>query len=45
VGVARYTDTAKGNDNSPGATALQSKAKMCNGRRHEPQCPACADEK
>jgi len=23
----------------------KSKAKMCNGRRHVPLCPACANEK
>ena len=27
------------------AKAKQSKAKMCNGRRHVPLCPACANEK
>jgi len=25
--------------------ARQEKAKMCNGRRHVPLCPACANEK
>jgi len=27
------------------AKAKQSKAKMCNGRRHVPLCPASANEK
>ena len=27
------------------STAKQSKAKMCDGRRHVPLCPACANEK
>ena len=26
-------------------TIKQSKAKMCNGRRHVPLCPACANKK
>jgi len=32
-------------ERKPVKQAKQSKAKMCNGRRHVPLCPACANEK
>ena len=35
----------RGMKNAEYGKAKQSKAKMCNGRRHVPLCPACANEK
>ena len=44
--VYATTDTKKGRTGiSPTYLHTASKAKVCNGRRHVPLCPACANEK
>jgi len=44
--IQRFVQEAGRYDKIPNAgKAKQSKAKMCNRRRHVPLCPACANEK
>jgi len=41
----KSVQSKSGHSKSVTISTKQSKAKMCNGRRHVPLCPACANEK